>query len=58
MLPAPDKCYQKTMYPLQTDNPIKKYVTSACVYLSKDGKCQLNGCIKNYTKLREKESEI
>ena len=53
MLPAPDKCYEKTVYPLQTDNPLKKYVTSTCVYF-KDHKCQLNGCIKNF----QKESEI
>ena len=53
MLPAPDKCYEKTVYPLQTDNPLKKYVTSTCVYLSKEGKCQLNGCIKNYGKVKE-----
>ena len=53
MLPALDRCYTKTVYPLQTDNPLKKYVTSTCVYLSKEGKCQLNGCIKNYGKVKE-----
>ncbi len=52
-LPAPDKCYVKTIYPLQKGDSDKKYITDTCAYFE-DGKCQLNGCIKNFGE----ESEI
>lgn len=51
-LPTPKKCFEKTYYPAQKGELYKRYVTPACIYLTKDGKCELNACVKN-TKVRE-----
>ena len=46
-LTVPRKCYERTVYPTQIGDPVKKYIRSTCVYLTRDGKCELNACIKN-----------
>jgi len=46
-LPTPKKCFEKTYYPAQKGDTYKRYVTPACIYLTKDGKCELNACVKN-----------
>ena len=47
-LPIPAKCYKQTGYPLlKADGDVITRVTwPTCIYL-KNGKCQLNGCVKN-----------
>lgn len=45
-LPPSARCYNKTYYPLQRNDAISKYTFPTCIYL-KDGKCQLNACVKN-----------
>ena len=46
-LPIPQKCQERTVYPVQKGDLSKKYVTRTCVYLTKEGKCELNACVKN-----------
>lgn len=47
-LPAQDKCFDKTAYPLIKDEgeTVTRVLWPTCIYL-KDGKCQLNACMKN-----------
>ena len=53
-LPTPIKCYTKTAYPLNKyeGETITRVTWPTCIYL-KNGKCQLNGCIKNYGRGRD-----
>lgn len=55
-LPIPDKCYEKTGYPHQKSDSINRVIWPTCIYL-KNGKCQLNACVKN-TKVREIQPKI
>ena len=45
-LPTPKKCYEKTSYYNQKIYGMSRVTWPTCIYL-KNGKCQLNGCIKN-----------
>lgn len=47
-LPTPDKCFKKTAYPLQKceGETMTRVWWPTCIYL-KNGKCQLNACVKN-----------
>ena len=38
-----DRCFKPTYYPM---DGIKAYKQPACIYLSKNGKCELNYCVK------------
>ena len=53
-LPTPKKCYKKTAYPLlKCDGETLTRVTwPTCIYL-KNGKCQLNACVKNTRRVSE-----
>ena len=53
-LPTPKRCFEQTSYPLlKADGDVITRVTwPTCIYL-KNGKCQLNGCIKNYGRGRD-----
>lgn len=46
-LPMMDKCFMKTPYYNQIDGGTTRLIFPTCIYL-KNGKCQLNGCIKNF----------
>ena len=47
-LPIPDKCLKQTAYPLNKydGETLTRVTWPACIYF-KNGKCQLNACIKN-----------
>ena len=47
-LPTPKKCFEKTAYPLNKceGETVTRVTWPTCIYF-KNGKCQLNGCIKN-----------
>lgn len=47
-LPTPIKCYTKTAYPLNKykGEIVTRVTWPTCIYL-KNGKCQLNACVKN-----------
>ena len=48
-LPTPIKCYIKTAYPLNKceGETLTRVTWPTCIYLTKEGKCELNACVKN-----------
>lgn len=47
LLPIMDKCNEQTFYYNQIEGGTTRLIYKTCVYLE-NGKCTLNGCIKNY----------
>ena len=45
-LEATSKCYKQTVYPNQKYEGISRVLWPTCIYL-KNGKCELNACVKN-----------
>ena len=45
-LPTPKKCYDKTSYYNQKIYGMSRVTWPTCIYF-KNGKCELNGCVKN-----------
>lgn len=56
LLPMPDKCTEQTFYYNQINGGITRLIYKTCVYLE-NGKCQLNGCIKNYGRVKDGDQE-
>lgn len=46
-LPGMAKCMEKTIYYFQKSTGYYRTTFPCCIYL-KNGKCTLNGCIKNF----------
>lgn len=46
VLPTPGKCFKRTSYYNQKIEGLSRVTWPTCIYL-KNGKCQLNACVKN-----------